>query len=238
MLVKMKCPHCGANMEVNDALDTIMCTYCGTKIANLKERIEVTQNVNVSGTVKAVIDRTNEPNLIISYATAVPTVLMVVRIVGTGWQNTYLNGQSQTYHLRAGVHEIILKIGKRNYSRRIVIPKSNAPVRINATYTGRNAEIMIDQPSFEKEYMEVLRTANQNASKGHSPMAIAAFILSLTGVGSIVGVILATIDLLRGKKYDKNHKHSFAVAALIIGIVMVLYLVVYIIAESKGYKMN
>ncbi len=234
MLVKMKCPHCGANMEVNDALDTIICTYCGTMIANLKEQIEVTQNVNVSGTVKAVIDRTNDPNLIISYATAVPTVLMVVRIADIGRQNTYLNGQSQTYHLRAGVHEIILKIGKRSYSRRIVIPKSNAPVRINAIYTGRNAEIMIDQPNFEKEYMAALRTANQNASKGHSPMSIASFVLALTGVGSVVGVILAIIDLIRGKKYDRNHKHIFAEIALPIGIVMVIYIVVYIIGGSKG----
>ena len=88
MLVKMKCPQCGAPMEIDDQQEQAFCSYCGTKVANLKEKVEITQNVNVSGTVRHVMDRSTEPNLYISYATADPTVVMVVRIVDTGTKNT------------------------------------------------------------------------------------------------------------------------------------------------------
>lgn len=219
MLVKMKCPHCGANMEVNDQLDMVFCTYCGTKIANLKERIEVTQNVNVNGVVRHVMDRSNDPNLIISYATTNPSVVMVVRIVQTGQKNTYLNGQTQTYHLRAGTHQIVLKIGKKNYDRTIVIPADNSPVRINATFNGRRAEITIDQPNFGNVQQQQVLRANQNTGKKkQSALAITSFILSLTGFGAVLGIPLAVWDLIRAKK-DKDHAHGLAIAGAIIGTV-------------------
>ena len=224
MLVKLQCPHCGASMEVNDSQDKVFCSYCGTEIANLKERIEITQNVNMSGTVRHVMDRSNDPNLYISYASAVPNVVMVVRIVDTGKKNTYLNGQTQTYHLSKGSHTIVLKIGKRNYERTIIIPEDNSPVRINAAYTGRVAEITIDQPNVGDEDQQTLRN-NHSSGGGKSPLSIVAFILSLTGIASIVGVVLAIIDLINSKK-DKKHSHGMSIAALIIGM------------SGRGYRCN
>ena len=231
MLVKLQCPHCGASMEVNDSQDKVFCSYCGTEIANLKERIEITQNVNMSGTVRHVMDRSNDPNLYISYASAVPNVVMVVRIVDTGKKNTYLNGQTQTYHLSKGSHTIVLKIGKRNYERTIIIPEDNSPVRINAAYTGRVAEITIDQPNVGDEDQQTLRN-NHSSGGGKSPLSIVAFILSLTGIASIVGVVLAIIDLINSKK-DKKHSHGMSIAALIIGIVFSLSLIVGIASSSS-----
>lgn len=32
-LVKVKCPECGANIEINSKLDTATCNYCGTSFA-------------------------------------------------------------------------------------------------------------------------------------------------------------------------------------------------------------
>ncbi len=217
MLVKLLCPQCGAAMEIDDQQEQIYCSHCGTKIANIREKVEITQNVNVSGTVRHVMDRSNEPNLYISYATANPSVVMVVRIVDTGTKNTYLNGQTQTYHLRQGRHDIVLKIGKKNYNRTIIIPEDNAPVRINAAFTGRRAEITIDQPTVGNEYQQAL-SKNNSGGKGQSALAIISFILSLTGFGAILGIPLAIWDMIRWKK-DQEHKHGLAVAALVIGLI-------------------
>lgn len=238
MLVKMKCPHCGANMEVNDALDTIMCTYCGSKIANLKERIEVTQNVNVSGVVKHIMDRSNDPNLIISYATTNPSVVMVVRIVKTGQKNTYLNGQTQTYHLQAGVHQIVLKIGKKNYDRTIVIPADNSPVRINATFNGRRAEITIDQPNVTVTDPVTGRQSQQmitQNNKKQSVLAIISFILSFLLHAAFLAVPLAILDLVLSKK-DKDHRHGLAIAALIIGTIMCFVIIMTYASDAKCFS--
>ena len=146
MLFDMKCPSCGATMKFDDSRDSMFCPYCGGRVTNLAEQVNINQNINVSGTVVHVQDRSNEPNLYISYNTNNPGVGMVTRIVTTGVKNTYVNGQTLTYHLNQGSHTIILKIGKKNYSRNIVIPQDNSPVRIYASFNGR-AQISIDQPN-------------------------------------------------------------------------------------------
>lgn len=235
MLVKMQCPHCGANMEIDDSREKIFCSFCGTEIANLKEKIEITQNINMSGTVMHVMDRSNDPNLYISYATAVPNVVMVVRIVDTGTKNTYLNGQSQTYHLRKGQHSIVLKIGKKNYNRTIIIPEDNTPVRINAAYTGRRAEITIDQPNVTMtntvtgQQTQLVAAASK---KKQSVLAIISFILSFLLHAAFVAVPLAILDLILGKK-DKDHGHGLSIAALIIGTIMCSVIIMTYVNDAK-----
>lgn len=125
MLIKMRCPYCGADMEVNDERDSVFCAYCGSQITNLKERIK--------------------------------------------------------------------------------------------------AEITVDQPPVDNKCQSTLQT-NQYKTKGQSVLGIIAFILSLTGYGSFIGVPLAIVDLVRQKK-DVEHKHGLAIAGLVIGIVMLLVLV-------------
>ena len=240
MLVKLQCPHCGATMEVDSERDKIFCTYCGTEIANLKEKIEITQNVNMSGTVRHVVDRTNEPNLYISYATAVSDVLMVVSIVDTGAKNTYINGQTLTYHLSKGPHTIVLKIGKRNYECTIVIPADNAPVRINAVFTGRNAEISIDQPIYSEEDAATVQRIQQQSSvnrKKQSVLAIISFILSFLLYAAFAAVPLAVLDLILSKK-DKDHSHGLAIAALIIGTIMSISMIMTLTGGNKGILAN
>lgn len=42
-LVKVKCPECGANLEVNQELDEILCNYCGTKVLIDDEAAKITR---------------------------------------------------------------------------------------------------------------------------------------------------------------------------------------------------
>ena len=85
------------------------------------------------------------PNLIINYTSSAPDVLCVVAIPVIRQKVRLLNGQTLTFHLPQGKHNIVIKIGRRNYGREIVIPPNNQPVRIYSSYTGR-AQIHIDQP--------------------------------------------------------------------------------------------
>lgn len=240
MLVKLQCPHCGASMEVSDSQDRVFCSYCGTEIANLKEKIEITQNINMSGTVRHVMDRSNEPNLFISYATAVPSVAMVVNVVDSGIKNTYLNGMSQTYHLSQGQHTVVLKIGKKNYNRTIIIPADNSPVRINAAFTGRNAEITIDQPHLTQQDIAASRQVKPVAKtekKRQSALAIISFVLSFLLYAAFVAVPLAVLDLILSKK-DKEHSHGLAIAALIIGTIMSFSMIMSLVGINKANDVN
>ena len=57
------------------------------------------------------------------------------------------------------------------------------------------------------------------ASKKHSGMSIAAFILALLGCTFFIGLILAIVDLC---KKDKTKKHSLSIAALVIACLYIL----------------
>ena len=132
MLIDKRCPHCGATMQFEDTMESMFCPFCGGTVTN---DVIIYQDIPSS----------NEPNLYISFNSTDPSVGMVTRIVSTGVKNTYINGQTLSFHLAQGNQLIVLKIGSRNYNRSIVIPPDNSPVRIYASYNGR-AHISIDQP--------------------------------------------------------------------------------------------
>ena len=228
MLVKLNCPQCGGLMQVDDGNESVSCPFCGAKIANLRETIEINNNVNVSGTVIHRQDRTNEPNLFISYASTDPKVQMDFSVEGTRIGARFLNGLSQSFHLPAGRHSVILKIGKR-YRREIVIPQDNTPVRISAGYNGR-AFINIDQPNYTAEEGRPAAGSPANTGAKQSPLGIVAFILALTFFAAPAAVVLAIIDLVKG---DKTKKHGLALAGLIIGAVCTLSLIIAIASPKK-----
>ncbi len=219
MLVNMKCPSCGATMQFDDTQSAMDCPYCGGKVANITEQVNITQNVNVSGTVVHVQDRSNDPNLFITYNTNNPSVGMVSRIVSTGVKGSYVNGQTQSYHLSQGPQTIILKIGKKNYSRDIVIPPDNQPVRIYASFNGR-AQISVDQPNITSTpggvaaggagQVAVNNVAPKAPGKPKSPLSILAFVLSLTYYLSWAGAALGAVEtFVLDKPKEKNHIMSF-----------------------------
>lgn len=104
-------------------------------------------NFNQKTPISVRIDRSSEPNLIINYTSINPSVLSVVAIKAIRQKVRMLSGQTLSFHMPQGEHVIVIKIGKINYKRLIVIPPNNQPVRINASFTGR-AQIHIDQPTW------------------------------------------------------------------------------------------
>lgn len=137
-----QCSKCGTKFDQSKKSDGFrFCSYCGGPIIIVTERVQAN-----SARGSNVRDTSNDPNLYISYTSINADVLMVTRIVSTGVKNTYVNGQEQPFRLAQGPQQIILKIGRKNYSRDIIIHPSNSPVRIYAAYNGR-AQISIDQPT-------------------------------------------------------------------------------------------
>ena len=219
MLIKMTCPQCGAQMTVDDTREHIFCTYCGYKIEN------ITQKIEVSGTVQHIVDHSNEPNLYINFTTIDSSVSMVTRIVSTGQKNTYINGQTLSFHLPKGKQQIVLKIGRKNYDREIVIPEDNSPVRIYASFNGRN-QISIDQPAYSAIKTAPSAQSTATVTKPMSVLSVWAFILALTVWFSPIGVVLGFIDK---KKGDPEKRHSLTLAAIIIGFIFSIFTVLLII---------
>ena len=235
MIINMKCPSCGATMQFDDSKSVMDCPYCGGRVANVAEQLNITQNVNVSGTVVHVQDRSNDPNLFISYNTNNPSVGMVTRIVDTGVKGTYVNGQTLSYHLSQGPHTIVLKIGKKNYNRDIVIPPDNQPVRIYASFNGR-AQISIDQPNVTVNQVNasngvptaqtqvLAQPSPKEPGKPKAPLSILAFVLSLTFYLSWAGAGLGAVEIfVLDKKKEKNHIFSYL--AIGIGAFMTIALI-------------
>lgn len=253
MLISMKCPNCGAEMQFDNTQDSMFCPFCGGKVVNMAQKVDINQNINVSGTVVNVADHTNEPNLYISYNTNNASVGMVTRIVSTGVKSTYVNGQTLSFHINQGPQQIVLKIGKKNYSRDIVIPSDNSPVRIYASFNGR-AQITVDQPSIttaapvsapvatpiqqvQQPQVTTAPVQTQVASatkKSRSPLSILAFILSFTVYLSFVGAGLGAVDIfVLDKKNEKNH--TFSYWAMGIGLILTIGLIMSLAGgKSKG----
>ncbi len=141
MLIQLQCPNCGATMSVDDSKEFIFCESCGTKVMNAAQKVEITQTI-INKT-----DKSNDPNLFISYHSTDNSVQMVTRLCYSNRKDVYMSGQELSYHLPKGKHDIVLKIGKINYDRTIYVPEDNTPVRINASWSGR-AHIAIDQPTY------------------------------------------------------------------------------------------
>ena len=141
----IRCASCGSSLEKFDNPKGFKyCPYCGGLTSKSTPAYAV-QTPTPRQNKRHQRTNNNEPNLYISYSTVNPSIGLVTRIVSTGVKNTYINGQTLSFHLPQGRQEIILKIGLKNYSRFINIPQSNSPVRIYASYNGR-AQISIDQP--------------------------------------------------------------------------------------------
>ncbi len=216
MLVNTTCPNCGAQLSVDDTREVLFCSFCGTKIVNFAQKIEVNQTINQnvvhSGQVEYRIDRSSDPTLLIHYSSINPNVKMVVRIVETNQKSVFLSGQNMTFHLLPGKHDLVLKIGKINYNRTIYVPDDYSPVNIYASFDGR-ARITIDQPNYtvpqcqpQNQYVNNMNPAGSvnyvqnNVSKPKpSWMSVVGFIMSLTVFLSPIALGLCIYDLIKNK---------------------------------------
>ena len=48
-LVSLKCPECGAELDIDDSREYAFCSYCGSKVMREKTRIELSGSVSVKG---------------------------------------------------------------------------------------------------------------------------------------------------------------------------------------------
>lgn len=140
------CTSCGARVPIINTSGIVFCQFCGNKNTVVTPKGNNYQQVNNSVSANTVPNKTAGPNLFITYNTVDPRVGMITRIVSTGVKNTYANGTTLSFCLPQGHQTIVLKIGRINYNRNIVIPSNNSPVKIYASYNGR-AQISIDQPA-------------------------------------------------------------------------------------------
>lgn len=144
----VSCASCGSSLaHFDNSKRFAFCPYCGGDVYKAGGQRQATPAYKMSDNQSNKRRNNNEPNLFISYTTINPSIGMVTRIVSTGVKNSYSNGQTLSFHLPQGHQTIVLKIGLKNYSRDIVIPASNSPVRIYASFNGR-AQISIDQPAY------------------------------------------------------------------------------------------
>ena len=241
MLMKMICPQCGAQLEM-DVTDSFMyCKYCGTRIENVAQKIEIKQDVNVNygGTVIHKHDRSGEPNLYISYTSVNPQVSMVIRLVSTNQKTTVISGQKLSFRLLPGNHVIVLKIGKINYNRTVYIPENNEPVNIYASWNGR-AQITIDQPQPETQVNTTpiaslktvgVNTVNDQNSMHHTVLGIVGFIFSVLMITAPVGMVLCLIDLI---KKEPGKKKGLSIAGLVVGVVVVFALIISLFTKGQS----
>lgn len=238
MSVKVFCPQCGAEYEIDGLRESIFCSECGAKILNPACRPQEIKSTYASNNFGGnIASEGNRPNLYINYGTVNNNVKMVVRIVDTGQINYYLNGQTLSYHLMPGMHTVVLKIGNKNYSRTVCIPSNSSAVKIYAAWNGR-AQINIDQPDYIPEITRYSMDANTQQSlvaaikKPQSAKSIISFICAMTFYGSVLGLILGIIDLAVNQK-DKAH--GLAKAGLIISSIEIFLFIVVNLLSSQSF---
>lgn len=135
----MFCTGCGSEIIVSDNGLPRFCKQCGAPLATGNAPVNNSQLMPVGYPAPAGFY--SKPNLIISYNSAHPRVLLVVRIVSTGEKKLFYPGETAAYTLRPGTQAIILKIGKRNYRRDVLIPANGDPLVIRASWSGGVARI-------------------------------------------------------------------------------------------------
>ena len=59
--IALKCPQCGADLNVEDNRDFMFCSYCGSKVTVEKQIVELQGSVTVDGIASAdvILDRAN-----------------------------------------------------------------------------------------------------------------------------------------------------------------------------------
>ena len=229
MLIKLVCPQCGGKMDIDDSREKAFCLFCGTELINFSQKVDITQNINVSGTVIHKMDRSEDANLYIEFSSSDPRALMVISFDKTKVKKVIHNGQTGTMKLPLGTYIATMDLAGKRYRREITIV-DYAPVRINASSFGRR-EIVIDQPQASTgQKMQEQAAKPEQTARGPKPSgySIAGFIFSLTLYFSIVGIILAAIDLVK----VKDKPHGLSVAAIIIGAVFTLFLVILLIGSG------
>lgn len=55
-MVVLMCPNCSASMEIDEQREFMFCQYCGTKVANLKNTVEVNRDKEVETLLRRALE--------------------------------------------------------------------------------------------------------------------------------------------------------------------------------------
>ena len=145
-LVPGTCTNCGASLQVDPSLQAAICPACGTPYivqqAINNFNISSTGNINIGNAVINASISKNEPNLIITYNTADPTVSMIAQIPSLGYKNVFSNGTTQSYKVKPGTYKILFKVGGitqpvyKKEERTVTVKSADVPVRVNVNMLG------------------------------------------------------------------------------------------------------
>ena len=219
MLVKTVCPQCGGRMELDDSRGKVHCPYCGTEIVNLPQKVEITHR----------IDRTDSANVIVDFASADPSAVMIIAFEWTGVKRVMRNGQTAFVRLPSGRRKVSFNIAGRRYSREIWVA-DGAVVRINASHFRIN-HIVIDQPPHPKpvpapakvkKRSEPKRSAPisekkaKEPSKGPGALSVVSLILVLAVLPAPVGTFLGARDIVVGPEKP----HALSVISVVLGSII------------------
>lgn len=133
-----------------------------------------------------------EPNLTVYYNTVNNGVALVIRVVSTGEKRVLGNGEATQFTLPAGSQTLILKIGKKNYSRNVlIIPGQN--VNVFCAFDGRG-RINVENPygnntpQFAQAGFNGVPSAGVPAVSGYAqPMGAPAANFSANGTAPVAG---------------------------------------------------
>ena len=76
--IKLTCPNCGANVDIDEKREMAFCTFCGTKLVQDKLIIEHTGKVSVDGIAdeKSLLERAT---LFIEEKNGIQQIVTVIR---------------------------------------------------------------------------------------------------------------------------------------------------------------
>ena len=189
----MNCPQCGANMIYKDRM--IVCEFCGYEEKDPTEF--------------------KDYNLLISCPPG-PDRPIKVEIPDSNIAFTTQTGESRSFTLSEGPHDIIITAGKHKNRRRIFIIDNFHFVKVSVSYDAvseGSLYLLIDQPDTNGRYPKL---TNGKLPASESKLSIFNMFLSMTFFASFIAVIIAIVDIVRSKR-EGRELNALSVAAIVIG---------------------
>ena len=189
----MICPHCGAELSYKGTMK--VCAYCGYQ----EKDISLIKDYNV---LIACSSGSNGP--------------VRIEIADAGILSDIGPGESQTYKLVPGPHNIVFAAANIRNTKVLHISDDDDIVTVSASYdqeNGGSLPIRIDQkdPELNKEKLPAAK----------SILALISMICTFTIIGAPIGIILGTIDLILSKRAGRM-PNSAAQTGVILGVMIVV----------------
>lgn len=130
-------------------------------------------------------------------------------------------GESRSFTLSEGPHDIIFTAGKHKSRRRIFIIDNFHFVKVSVSYDAASEGsiyLLIDQPDTNGKYPKL---TDGKLPPSESKLSMFNLFLSVTFFASFVAVIIAIVDIAKSKR-EGRQLNALSVAALCSGVINTL----------------